>query len=148
VNKSAVLNIVGLTRSLIDKDGGAHMPRLKKFRDEGWRADLEEPFPAVTCTSQATMLTGQGPSSHGIVGNGWYFHDLAEVGFWKQNNGLVAGVKVGTRSRSWSRNCPHCHRKSEAPMALGSGPGWATQRLLISRALTRSWPPGEPLPSS
>jgi predicted AlkP superfamily pyrophosphatase or phosphodiesterase len=94
MNKTAVLNIVGLTRSLIDRDGGAHMPRLRKFRDEGWQADLQEPFPAVTCTSQATMLTGQAPSGHGIVANGWYFRDLAEVGFWKQNNALVQGEKV------------------------------------------------------
>lgn len=94
MHKTAVINVVGLTRSLIDRDGGAHMPRLRKFRDEGWKADLQELFPALTCTSQAAMLTGTGPSRNGIVGNGWYFKDLAEVAFWKQNNGLVQGEKI------------------------------------------------------
>src|SRR4029077_11268250 len=28
---------------------------------------------------------------HGIVANGWAFHDLREVGFWKQANALVPG---------------------------------------------------------
>ena len=94
MHKTAVINVVGLTRSLIDRDGGIHMPRLRKFRDEGWKADLQEQFPAVTCTSQAAMLTGTPPAGNGIVANGWYFKDLAEVGFWKQNNGLVQGEKI------------------------------------------------------
>ncbi len=87
---TAVLNIVGLTPSLI----GAHTPHLKSFRDRNTIARLHEPFPALTCTSQAQMLTGLTPSGHGIVGNGWYFKDLAEVGFWKQNDGLIRGEKV------------------------------------------------------
>jgi predicted AlkP superfamily pyrophosphatase or phosphodiesterase len=90
MHETAVIDIVGLTRSLI----GKHTPRLAKFLAEGWSARLEEPFPAVTCSSQATMLTGELPSRHGIVGNGWYFSDLAEVGFWKQNNGLMQGEKI------------------------------------------------------
>jgi predicted AlkP superfamily pyrophosphatase or phosphodiesterase len=87
---TAVLNIVGLTPSLI----GKHTPHLKAFRDRNAQARLREPFPAVTCTSQAQMLTGLQPGDHGIVGNGWYFKDLAEVGFWKQNDGLIQGEKV------------------------------------------------------
>ena len=89
---TAVLNIVGLTPSLI----GTHTPHLKAFRDRAGNATvhLHEPFPAVTCTSQAQMLTGLAPSDHGIVANGWYFKDLAEVGFWKQNDGLIQGEKV------------------------------------------------------
>jgi predicted AlkP superfamily pyrophosphatase or phosphodiesterase len=86
----AVLNVVGLTPSLI----GEHTPKLKTFRDRNAGARLHEPFPAVTCASQATMLTGLQPSEHGVVGNGWYFRDLAEVGFWKQSNALVGGEKV------------------------------------------------------
>jgi predicted AlkP superfamily pyrophosphatase or phosphodiesterase len=87
---TAVLNVVGLTPSLI----GAHTPKIKAFRDRNAQARLREPFPAVTCSSQATMLTGLSPTDHGIVGNGWYFKDLAEHGFWKQNNGLIQGEKV------------------------------------------------------
>ena len=90
LHKTAVLNVVGLTPSLI----GEHTPRIKEFLQSGWSAQLEEPFPAVTCTSQAAMLTGTLPSENGIVGNGWYFKDLAEVGFWKQSNSLIQGEKI------------------------------------------------------
>jgi predicted AlkP superfamily pyrophosphatase or phosphodiesterase len=40
------------------------------------------------------MLTGLAPAQHGVVGNGWYSRDLAEVQFWKQSNHLVHGEKV------------------------------------------------------
>ncbi|MDB5048289.1 MAG: phosphodiesterase [Fibrobacteres bacterium] len=90
MHKTAVLNVVGLTRSLI----GPGTPRIRKFMQEGWSARLQEPFPALTCSSQAAMLTGAPPAGNGIVANGWYFRELAEVGFWKQNNGLIQGEKV------------------------------------------------------
>jgi predicted AlkP superfamily pyrophosphatase or phosphodiesterase len=51
-------------------------------------------FPAVTCTAQSNYLTGTLPSLHGIVGNGWYHRELAEVHFWKQSNHLVQGRKI------------------------------------------------------
>ena len=35
------------------------------------------------------MLTGLRPSQHGIVGNGWYFRDTAEIRFWQQSNSLI-----------------------------------------------------------
>jgi predicted AlkP superfamily pyrophosphatase or phosphodiesterase len=53
----------------------------------------------VTCTAQATYLTGTLPKDHGIVGNGWYFRDLAQVMFWRQSNQLVAGEKVWETAR-------------------------------------------------
>lgn len=40
------------------------------------------------------MLTGLPPAQHGIVGNGWYNREQAEVQFWKQSNHLVHGPKV------------------------------------------------------
>ena len=49
--------------------------------------------PAVTCSAQATYLTGKTPSEHGIVGNGWYDRTLNEHHFWKQSNRLVGGHK-------------------------------------------------------
>jgi predicted AlkP superfamily pyrophosphatase or phosphodiesterase len=33
---------------------------------------IQPVFPAVTCTAQAKMRTGQPPSKHGMVGNGFY----------------------------------------------------------------------------
>jgi predicted AlkP superfamily pyrophosphatase or phosphodiesterase len=55
--------------------------------------------PAVTCSAQATYLTGTLPRQHGIVGNGWYFRDLAQVMFWRQANQLVIGDKVWETAR-------------------------------------------------
>jgi predicted AlkP superfamily pyrophosphatase or phosphodiesterase len=40
------------------------------------------------------MLTGLAPSGHGIVANGWYDRERAEVAFWKQSAHLVAGERV------------------------------------------------------
>ncbi len=85
-----VINIVGLTPALL----GEHTPNLNSLIDEGYLAHLEGVFPAVTCSAQASMLTGTQPREHGIVGNGWYFRDLAEIGFWKQSNHLVQQEQV------------------------------------------------------
>jgi predicted AlkP superfamily pyrophosphatase or phosphodiesterase len=79
-----VLDVVGLTPALL-----AHTPRLAAVGRAGFRADLGTVLPAVTCSAQATMLTGRLPRDHGIVGNGWYFRDLAEVMLWRQSNALV-----------------------------------------------------------
>jgi predicted AlkP superfamily pyrophosphatase or phosphodiesterase len=53
------------------------------------------------------MLTGTMPREHGIVGNGWYFRDLAEVWLWRQSNHLVEGEKVwdAARRRDSSFRC-------------------------------------------
>ena len=79
-----VINVVGLTPSLLK-----HTPRLRAIGQAGSIATLGTVLPAVTCSAQATMLTGRMPCEHGIVGNGWYFRDLAEVWFWRQSNRLV-----------------------------------------------------------
>jgi predicted AlkP superfamily pyrophosphatase or phosphodiesterase len=50
---------------------------------------LREVVPAVTCTTQATLLTGQTAQGHGIVGNGWLWRDTGEVRFWQQSNRLL-----------------------------------------------------------
>lgn len=79
-----VLNVVGLTPGLLP-----HTPRLAALGRAGFQATLGTVLPAVTCSAQATMLTGRLPRDHGIVGNGWYFRDLAEVMLWRQSNALV-----------------------------------------------------------
>ncbi len=45
------------------------------------------------------------PSGHGIVGNGWYFRDLAQVWFWRQANQLVQGEKVWESARRRDPSC-------------------------------------------
>jgi predicted AlkP superfamily pyrophosphatase or phosphodiesterase len=90
MKRTAVLNVVGLTESLI----GSFTPRIARFMAQGAKAGIVPAFPAVTCTAQSTYLTGAPPAAHGIVGNGWYDRELAEVQFWKQSNHLVHGRKI------------------------------------------------------
>ncbi|MCH8804820.1 MAG: alkaline phosphatase family protein [Planctomycetes bacterium] len=91
---TAVILVVGLNRSLL-----AHAPRLKAFAEQGALRTLRPVLPAVTCSVQSSMLTGAPPREHGIVGNGWYNRELAEVQFWKQSNRLVGGEKVWETAR-------------------------------------------------
>jgi predicted AlkP superfamily pyrophosphatase or phosphodiesterase len=90
LKRIAVIDVVGLTESLI----GESTPHISAFRKAGASAKIVPAFPAVTCTAQSTYLTGSPPSYHGIVGNGWYNRELAEVQFWKQSNKLVHGRKL------------------------------------------------------
>ncbi|HWM88706.1 MAG TPA: alkaline phosphatase family protein [Kofleriaceae bacterium] len=85
-----VIDVVGLTPALIGPD----TPHFSSLALDGFRASLEPVLPAVTCTAQATMLTGALPRDHGVVGNGWYARDQAEVSFWRQSNRLVEGDKL------------------------------------------------------
>ena len=89
MKRTAVLDVVGLTSSLVER-----MPRLREFARARDLRSIVPAFPAVTCTAQSTYLTGLPPAEHGIVGNGWYDRDLAEVHFWKQSNHLVRGRKL------------------------------------------------------
>jgi predicted AlkP superfamily pyrophosphatase or phosphodiesterase len=79
-----LVNAVGLTPRLLPL-----APRLHALADRGWVRPLRETHPAVTCTAQATLLTGNHPDQHGIVGNGWLFRDTGEVRFWQQSNRLL-----------------------------------------------------------
>ena len=109
-----VINVVGLTPELLP-----HAPRLSAL---GAATPWKAPVPAVTMTAQATMLTGQPPSKHGIVANGWYFRDTGEIRFWQQANSLVEGEKLyegietakmfwwfnqGSGCRWWATPKPH-----------------------------------------
>jgi predicted AlkP superfamily pyrophosphatase or phosphodiesterase len=85
-----VINIVGLTPELI----GAHTPNLARFAERGALRPLRTITPAVTCSVQATFLTGLQPAGHGAVGNGWLFRDLYEIWLWRQSNRLLSGERV------------------------------------------------------
>src|SRR4051812_22007004 len=89
-----LLNAVGLTPRLL-----AHAPRLSAVAKAGWSVPLREVTPAVTCTAQATMLTGQPPSVHGVVANGWLFRDTNEVRFWQQSNRLMQAEPLYATAR-------------------------------------------------
>lgn len=90
MKRTAVINVVGLTSSLI----GEHTPHIAAFAKQSNLAKIEPPFPAVTCTAQSDFLTGKRASDHGIVGNGWYNRAYSEVQFWKQSNHLVQSPKI------------------------------------------------------
>jgi predicted AlkP superfamily pyrophosphatase or phosphodiesterase len=86
----AVLNVVGLSRSLL----GENMPGLSAFAARRGLQSYPPAFPAVTCTAQSSILTGKSPGEHGVVANGWYDREDAEVKFWKQSNHIVRGEKL------------------------------------------------------
>ncbi|HJZ19881.1 MAG TPA: alkaline phosphatase family protein, partial [Bradyrhizobium sp.] len=82
--------VVGLTPRHL----GPLTPRLSAFARDGNMAKLDTVTPAVTCSAQASFMTGTLPQDHGIVGNGWLFRDQMEVLLWRQSNRLVGGEKI------------------------------------------------------
>lgn len=95
MHPTVVLNVVGLSGRLL----GADTPNLSALARDGAQAALKTITPAVTCSVQATLLTGTLPARHGIVGNGWYFRDLAQVWLWRQSNRLIQGEPVWETAR-------------------------------------------------
>lgn len=90
-----VILLVGLSPRHIGPD----MPHISALARTGATRPLSTVTPAVTCTVQATFMTGALPRQHGIVANGWLFRDLMEVWLWRQSNRLVAGEKVWEAGR-------------------------------------------------
>ncbi|NBU77427.1 MAG: alkaline phosphatase family protein, partial [Planctomycetes bacterium] len=86
-----LISAVGLTTRLLPM-----APMLAARAAQGWSRPMIEPLPAVTCTAQATILTGQPPSVHGIVGNGWFFSETGEVRFWQQSHALIQAPTLPT----------------------------------------------------
>jgi predicted AlkP superfamily pyrophosphatase or phosphodiesterase len=82
-----LLNLVGLTPRLIDES----TPNLARLAKSGTCSPMSAALPAVTCSAQATMLTGLSPEQHGIVGNGWLDPETMEPKFWRQSNRLISG---------------------------------------------------------
>ena len=94
----ALLNVVGLSTGLLK-----HAPRIVAMGEvrAGFSrpVTLEPVLPAVTCSVQASMVTGAGPEVHGVVGNGWYDRGAAEVRFWQRSGRLVGGEKIWDAAR-------------------------------------------------
>src|SRR5918912_1442968 len=90
-----LINAVGLTPRLLP-----HAPRLRALAGAGWVRPLREVVPAVTCTAQATLLTGQAPEGHGVVANGWLWRDTGEVRFWQQSNRLLQAEPLYRTARA------------------------------------------------
>ena len=95
MHPTLVLLIAGLSPRHI----GADTPNISRLARAGAMRPLSTVVPALTCTVQATFMTGTPPRDHGIVANGWLFRDLMEIWFWRQSNRLVAGEKVWEAGR-------------------------------------------------
>ena len=95
MKRTVILNVVGLTQRVM----GQHTPNLVRFAESGSISTIRPALPAVTCPAQATYLTGSLSAQHGVVANGWYDRELAEVHFWKQSNRLVSGKKLWEQAR-------------------------------------------------
>lgn len=90
VRRTLVINVVGLSPRLI----GNQTPAILALSQRGGIAGVVPSVPAVTASVQATYLTGTWPDEHGIVGNGWFDRDNAEVRFWRQADALVRRPRV------------------------------------------------------
>ncbi|PJZ84211.1 alkaline phosphatase family protein [Leptospira harrisiae] len=98
--KTVVIDVVGLSSNLV----GDYTPFLKNFLAKRNTLLIEPMLPAVTTSAQSTYLTGKWPSEHGIVGNGWYDHEDAEIKFWKQSNHLVTAEKIWEKAKKIDPN--------------------------------------------
>jgi predicted AlkP superfamily pyrophosphatase or phosphodiesterase len=164
-----VLLVVGLT----SRHFGPHAPRLTALARAGAMRSLHTVTPAVTCTMQATFMTGGLPRDHGIVGNGWLFRDLLEVWLWRQSNRLVTGEKIWEAGRRrdpafttanlfWWYNIGATHDIGVTPRPIYKSdgrklPDCYTQPLELREELTRElgpfplfqfWGPGTSIASS
>jgi len=90
-----LLDIVGLTPAML----GARTPNLSALGKRGASAPMSTVLPALTCSAQATLLTGTMPAQHGAVGNGWFAREYGEVALWRQSNALVGGEKLYETAR-------------------------------------------------
>jgi predicted AlkP superfamily pyrophosphatase or phosphodiesterase len=90
MNKTVVVNVVGLSKSVI----GEYTPFISEFIKQNKLATIHPVFPAVTTSAQSCYVTGKYPEAHGIVGNGWFDKKDNEIKFWKQSNALVESEKI------------------------------------------------------
>src|SRR5688500_18712434 len=103
MSRVCVIDLPGMSRELLTAVPGA--TALGKWLAKQKVAALTPSWPAVTCSVQATMTTGQPPSTHGIVANGIatfrspddqklvdassFASYRRDVSFWEQSNQLV-----------------------------------------------------------
>ena len=86
-----ILDIVGLESSHLSSN---IIPNIANIANEGESFKMEPVFPAVTCTVQASLLSGQYPNKHGIISNGLYDKTNYTVSFWEQSNSLVQTDRI------------------------------------------------------
>lgn len=96
-HRTLVVIVAGLSPRHVQGE----MPSLREHaRAAGGVRPLRPPFPAVTCTAQADLLTGRPASHHGAVANGWMDREQGEVRLWRQSNRLLHGPMVWETARA------------------------------------------------
>lgn len=91
MKKLIVLDVVGLTKNCLDR---VSLPNISRLFENGFTSSMTPPFPAVTCTVQATITSGYYPSQHGIISNGFFDRTTNQVSFWEQPAGLVEKERI------------------------------------------------------
>jgi len=124
--RTMVINVAGLGDELL-----AEIPSLAALGSRGARLGLEPILPAVTCAMQATLTTGEPPARHGIIANGLYFHDTAEVRFWEQSAHLVNAPRVWNLETRNSELGTRSKKRKDA-VSLVPGSGFRVPRLKVA----------------
>jgi predicted AlkP superfamily pyrophosphatase or phosphodiesterase len=99
-----VIDIVGLE---FDHMQSGIIPNISRIASEGECAKMEPVFPSVTCTVQASLLSGTYPSEHGIISNGLYDRTNHNISFWEQSSNLVKTDRVWDVAEKNSSNTPN-----------------------------------------
>ena len=86
-----VIDIVGLEEKHLTS---GLLPTISALAENGESSKLKPVFPAVTCTVQASFLSGEYPNRHGIVANGFMDRSNYEVSFWEQYSNLVQVPRI------------------------------------------------------
>lgn len=100
MNRVVVIDIVGLSSSIV----GTHTPFISEFIQRNQIQKIKPVLPALTTSVQTTYLTGELPSVHGIVANGWYDQSDSEIKFWKQTNKQVLAESIWTTAKKIDPN--------------------------------------------
>ncbi len=90
-----VIDIVGLEFGHLES---GLVPNISSLAAEGESAMMEPVFPGVTCTVQASILSGTYPNQHGIICNGFYDRINRNVSFWEQSGDLVQTDRIFDRA--------------------------------------------------
>jgi len=91
MKKLIVLDVVGITNKILKN---VNLPNIVKIFEDGFCASMIPPFPAVTCTVQASLTSGHYPERHGIICNGHYDRNHKQVSFWEQYNSSVEMPRI------------------------------------------------------
>lgn len=94
-----MLDIVGLE---VEHLSSGLVPNIARLSESGEHAQMEPVFPAVTCTVQASILSGKYPDEHGIISNGLYDRGTHTVSFWEQPSSLVQSGRIWDAVRNGS----------------------------------------------